>query len=219
MRAHHSRSRSGGLRKMLLAGVLVVGPLGASAETRAERTSDDAVGAAATTGSVAADRGARDPDLAIPGSSIGDADKPGLDALLQLPTGYGTRSTAETVAGAGETEWRRRFRETTSALSAARAALEQTKRELDRTAGDSGNTQWNVAPPTGGGDGQSPGTSPLSFKLRQALRENRLALDAAKRSLRALEIEANLAGVPQDWRGEPLDSTAHTPSEVGQLLD
>ena len=108
---------------------------------------------------------------------------------------------------------------TRSALDDARKALKATKLELDGAALESGGSQWSVAPPgAGGGGASSQSTSPLSFKLRQALKTNRIELEAAERSLRELEIEANLAGVPKAWRGISEDAGA-TPPEVGQLLD
>ena len=69
---------------------------------------------------------------------------PGLDSLLQLPKGYNGRAPATSVAGASETEWRRRFKETRAARDRARETLETTKRELDGAAGSSGGSQWNV---------------------------------------------------------------------------
>lgn len=143
---------------------------------------------------------------------------PGLDSLLRLPSDYQRQETAPIVAGVSEAEWKRRFRTTRETLDAARAALEKTKRELDDVAVDGGSSQWSVAPPTGGEGGNAPASSPLSFKLRQALRQHRVELEDAEKAMRELEIEANLAGVPRDWRGEgqKLDTP---PSEVGQLLD
>jgi hypothetical protein len=157
--------------------------------------------------------------MTIPKSRSMESGSPGLDALLQLPTGYGNQPLPQSVAGASEKEWRRRFRVTRSTLDEARKALEETKLELDGAALESGGSQWSVAPPGGGaGGGSSQSTSPLSFKLRQKLKTNRIELEAAERNLRELEIEANLAGVPKAWRGVSEDVGA-TPPEVGQLLD
>jgi hypothetical protein len=152
-----------------------------------------------------------------PGAGSRDG-SPGLDALLQLPSGYGGRApvASPVVAGAGEAEWRRRFRDTHETLGDARRTLEATKRELDDTALESGGTQWNVAPPTGGGGGGSQSASPLSFKLRQKLKADREALEAAEKAVRELDIEANLAGVPKEWRAVP---EVEAPPEVGQLVD
>jgi len=159
--------------------------------------------------------------MTIPKSRSTNSGSPGLDALLQLPTGYSNQPLPQSVAGATEKEWRRRFRVTRSTLDEARKTLEATKLELDGAALESGGAQWSVAPPGGGGGaggGASQSTSPLSFKLRQTLKTNRIELEAAERNLRELEIEANLAGVPKAWRGV-LEDAGATPPEVGQLLD
>jgi hypothetical protein len=122
-----------------------------------------------------------------------------LDSLLRLPSGFGS-ATPRAVAGAGESEWRRRFAKADRELSEARTSLNETKRELDEVAVDGGSSQWSIAPPGASGGDASPGTSPLSFKLRQQLREDRDRIDTTKRALRELRIEADLAGVPKAWR-------------------
>jgi hypothetical protein len=162
--------------------------------------------------------------LNVPSTTGAGDGSPGLDVLLQLPTGYGGSSPnagTPSVAGASEVEWRRRFREAREALSEARLALEATKRELDGAAGDSGSAQWSMTPPSAGGDGPSASQSgsPLSFKLRQQLKQNREALDQAERALRELDIEANLAGVPQPWRGEDRKPESSALPEVGRPAD
>ncbi len=124
---------------------------------------------------------------------------PSLDALLQLPSGF-LDSESRTVAGAGERVWRSRFVKALSDVDEARVGLDRTKRELDEVAEGGGANQWSMAPPGGGSNG-SPSTSPLSFKLRQELKDNRARLEDAERAMRALRIEAELAGVPESWRG------------------
>ncbi len=127
---------------------------------------------------------------------------PSLDSLLQLPSGFST-TEPDAVAGAGETEWRRRFSKADGGLAEARAALEETKRELDGVAESGGASQWSIAPP---GAESGPTTSPLSFKLRQKLREERDQIETREKALRELRIEADLAGVPQSWRVADSDS-------------
>jgi hypothetical protein len=164
--------------------------------------------------------GERHEPMVVPENSTPPGKDPGLDALLQLPSSF-VGQVGPAVAGASEAEWRRRFRTSRETLSAARKALEKTKQELDGAAeGGSGNT-WSVAPPTGGGSGGGPpnsSTSPLSFKLRQDLKRNRTELDAAEKASRELEIEADLAGVPVEWRGRDEAIEEGSP-ELGQLLD
>ena len=123
---------------------------------------------------------------------------PELDALLHLPSDFVAKEP-HAVAGAGESEWRRRFTKADHNLSEARASLEKTKRELDKIAVGSSSSQWAIAPPGGGGD-SSGAPSPLSFKLRQQLRGDRDRIVADEKALRQLRIEADLAGVPQRWR-------------------
>jgi hypothetical protein len=137
------------------------------------------------------------PPSEIPGSP-GGGEGPGLDALLQLPSGFMSPQSPG-VAGAGEGEWRRRFQKTQKELIEARSKLEETKRELDEVAVGGGSSQWSMAPPGASNSGGSS-ASPLSFRLRQQLKEDRDALDAAERAMRELRIEADLAGVPSTWR-------------------
>jgi hypothetical protein len=134
-----------------------------------------------------------------PGAVRGE---PGLDELLKLPSDFMTKSTASRpVAGASEDEWKQRFTRAEKAIGDARESVAETRRELDGLAETGGASQWSVAPPgAAGGQGQAGGTSPLSFKLRQELERNREALDTAEKALRELRIEADLAGVPAEWR-------------------
>ncbi|MBK7947250.1 MAG: hypothetical protein IPK00_00495 [Deltaproteobacteria bacterium] len=154
--------------------------------------------AAGKSGSSAVDAPAT---LDIPGRGAprgsGGARDPGLDDLLRLPSDFETKPAERPVAGASEDEWRQRFVRAEKAIGDAREALVETKKELDGLAEDGGGSQWSVAPP--GASGQQT-TSPLSFKLRQQLQRDREALDQAEKALRELRIEADLAGVPAEWR-------------------
>jgi hypothetical protein len=120
-----------------------------------------------------------------------------IESLLRLPRGFVSMSP-RAVAGASETEWRRRFKAAKTVLSAAKQTLEATKQELDGVALGGGASQWNVAPPGASNTGSS--TSPLSFRLRQQLREMRERLATSEKAMRELRIEADLAGVPVSWR-------------------
>jgi len=163
--------------------------------------------------SVAQDEGgaevSRDADLApliVPSRSRaagGAAERygdPGLDNLLQIPSGY-LEPNGRTVAGAGESEWRRRFEKARKELTRAQKDLAKTKSELDKVAAGGGSSQWSVAPP-GASNAGGPSTSPLSFRLRQELLRHREKLDSAERALKELRIEADLASVPVEWRGD-----------------
>ena len=153
----------------------------------------------------------------VPQDSSPEGSPPGLDALLHLPNGYVGRPV-RFVAGASEAEWKRRFLTGNETVAASRDALEATKLELDGVAEQGGGTQWSVAPPTGAGGGGAPSASPLSFKLRQELKQHRADLELAEKALRKLQIEADLAGVPRSWRGEAAVAGV-VPPEVGQLID
>jgi hypothetical protein len=139
--------------------------------------------------------------IVVPGTT-GDARSPegdpGIDALLQLPSSY-SMDEPDAVAGANEKEWRRRFMKAESALATARDQLEATRAELDSVAGEGGSSQWSIAPP-GSSSGNNATNSPMSFKLRQQLREDRERIEQLEKALRELRIEADLAGVPQHWR-------------------
>ncbi len=120
-----------------------------------------------------------------------------LDDLLKLPNTMSFGN--ERRAGGSADEWRRRFREGRDAIREATDALDETKRALDEMAeGGGGGGQWQVAPP---GSNQTE-LQPMSFKLREEVKRNRARQSEAKKRFRALEIEADLAGVPPEWRGD-----------------
>jgi len=48
--------------------------------------------------------------------------------------------------------------------------------------------------------GTTAGETPRDFKMTQDLRRCREELKRAERQLQDLEVEANLAGVPEHWR-------------------
>lgn len=146
----------------------------------------------------------------------GASEEPDLDSLLELPSGFGAVESGPTVAGSGEAEWRRRFRTGRERLNEARTKLATTKRELDSLASE-GGSQWNVAPAIGaavGGPGAQGRDTPLSFKLRQQLKQDREAVEEAEKELRRLQIEADLAGVPRSWRGQGDPAVSAEPREI-----
>jgi hypothetical protein len=117
-----------------------------------------------------------------------------LDRLLELPQGFELRP-AEQRAGRGETEWRRLFGEARKQIEDSRAALERSKAELAELAGSS--DAWTVAPPVGAAVSNE---APLSYSLRQRINREEAALKDAERKLVDLDVEANLADVPDQWR-------------------
>ena len=90
-----------------------------------------------------------------------------------------------------------RFRECSAEIRAAQAKIEKTMEELDGMSGQAGSGQWQMAPP---GASSNTDVTPLSFRLREQLREQRVELEAVESKYRDLEIQADLAGVPDSWR-------------------
>jgi len=117
-----------------------------------------------------------------------------LDRLLQLPTTL--TFDPEKRQGTSEAEWRRRFRDRTGEVSAAETALAETRSELEEATGGSGGGQWQMAPP----GSNATENSPVSFKLREDIRRGKERVESAERDLRELQVEADLADVPESWR-------------------
>jgi hypothetical protein len=130
-----------------------------------------------------------------PPAPEGAAATPDLDSLLKLPES----GTYEVDVRGGRTpgEWRELFSEIRERLEKERAELAEAKAELDETA--SKKDAWKMAPPIPGVEVQDT-ESPLDFQLRQRIRRHRAEIDRLERNQRELEIEASLAGVPEDWR-------------------
>ena len=118
-----------------------------------------------------------------------------LDQLLQLPSSIDFEQQERN--GISSDVWKARFRQSFASIRAAESRIAKTKGELDSLSSSSGSGQWQMAPP---GAGTNTEVSPMSFKLREQLREQRAALDAAELSHRELAIQADLAGVPEAWR-------------------
>lgn len=115
---------------------------------------------------------------------------PTLDRLL-TPRGPLTAVPTRSQPGgkdraAWETAFDRRRRE----VAELDARIEATRQELRDNAG----SDWNYSP-AGGGQGVDPETQ----KLRARLKRDRQSREAALDRLRELEVEASLAGVPDEW--------------------
>ena len=118
----------------------------------------------------------------------------GLDALLRLPAQDSVPE--QEPAGVGDRkEWEARFATARAELATAREVLAASQAEIGELASD-GNA-WQMAPP---GVGANAENSPVSYKLRQDIRRQRGEVAQAERALTELRIEANLAGVPEDWQ-------------------
>jgi hypothetical protein len=148
----------------------------------------------------------------VPAGAQDPAPDVSLDDLLRLPSGVGY--DVEKRGGASREEWQRRFETARMDLRAAKAALAHSVEELDAL-GESGN--WKMAPPglnqimgqqnqnqqTGGntpvGQGEDAG-APLNYGIAGDIRRQKDEVKRAERAMRDLEVEANLAEVPETWR-------------------
>jgi hypothetical protein len=121
---------------------------------------------------------------------------------LKLPSSadYGF----EKKGGATRSEWRARFLEARSSVENAQAALAKAQEDLASAAGES--DAWQFKPP--GVPGQDGADTNDGYRLRQEVRKQRGELDRAQARLRELEVQANLSGVPDDWRGPRTEPSA-----------
>jgi len=125
-----------------------------------------------------------------------------LDQLLRIPRTTPIENARR--GGATRSEWQARFTEAEENLEQARAALATAREELEGLAGEQGN--WQMAAP-GMPQGSSE-SSPLSYRLLQEIRRQREEVARFERRLRDLQIEANLAGVPEEWLAAADDAPA-----------
>ena len=123
-----------------------------------------------------------------------DRGGPGLDQLLKLPSS--TEFSAEKKGSATRNEWRQRFHEARTSVKSAEVAVKKAQDELAEVAGS--KDDWQFTPP--GLPAESNADSTSSFQLRQELKRQRGELERSKARLRELDVAANLAGVPEDWR-------------------
>lgn len=116
-----------------------------------------------------------------------------LDRLLKLPVGqsYGV----DRRGGLSRGEWRARFVKIQDSLGNERKALGEAEAKLDEAAGNA--SDWQIAPVPGM---QPSPDAPLDYQLRVAIRRHKSEIERLERKLKELEIEANLAGVPSEWR-------------------
>ncbi len=114
-----------------------------------------------------------------------------LDKLLKLPDSM--EYDVERKGGATRSEWRTRFREARDQLEKAKARKAEAQKKLEGSASDS---SWRFAPP--GASGATDATE--NYKLIQEVKREDAEIQRLDKRLRDLEVEANLAGVPEDWR-------------------
>lgn len=146
-------------------------------------------------------------DASPPAVPLGDDASPPavpLENLLRLPAAVTAPEPQPTVGGATRKEWLARFHHARTDLASARKRLASAQDKLAKLAAGS-DSYRPVAP------GAQPGSSensPLSYGLREEIRRDREDIDKAKQALEELRVQANLAGVPADWMGEPAGERA-----------
>lgn len=148
--------------------------------------------AALATGFGAAARGEEPgPETPEPSPAPSERPAPSLDQLMKLPSSgdYGVERRAGLTRG----EWRARFARLDTALAEEQRGLEAAQGELDRIAGSA--DQWLFGPP-----GTTNTDAPLDYRLRQEIDRRKEEIERLKRARKDLSVEANLAGVPEEWR-------------------
>ncbi len=131
-------------------------------------------------------------DTAVPVPQIG------LDRLLRLPDSLDVRGAVDRRGGATEAEWRARFAAANADHAAADEAVVEARAELEDLAADT--SSWKVSAPGMPNTGNSE--APMDYALTQKMKRRREDLERAEHRLRELEVEANLAGVPESWTRE-----------------
>ena len=132
--------------------------------------------------------------LAASSSAEEPAKGVGLDQLLKLPPSVSTG--VERRGGMTRGEWRSRFERIEVQLAAEQRSLAEAQKERDRVAHSS--DQWLMGAP-----GMTNTDAPLDYRLRQQITQHKEEIERLKSARDALEVEANLAGVPEDWRRAP----------------
>lgn len=112
-----------------------------------------------------------------------------LERLLQLPA-VRAQPSGNYFGGRDQKAWRDEFRRAREEVSDLEGKVEAGQKHLRSAAAG----EWNYSP--AGGEA----TDPEVLKLRAQLRRDRQSLEASRQRLRDLDVEASLAGVPQEWR-------------------
>jgi hypothetical protein len=120
-----------------------------------------------------------------------------LEKLFQLPESVATTPSSQPRRG-GRTrsEWQSRFEQAEAELAKAKQDLEASRKELEEVAPDQA---WSMSAP-GLPVQSSPAETSIDYRLRQQIRKQREDLERAEHRIDELVVEANLAGVPEEWR-------------------
>lgn len=136
----------------------------------------------------------------LPGT-VPTTPKLGLDRLLRPRTRLPSFPKVDTTGPGGKSRevWERDFAERRREVAELEANVEGTKANLR----ENSSTDWGYSPA-----GASLPTDPEVMKLRAQLKRDRKSLEAARRRLRDLQVEASLAGVPDPWQSPaPVEPT------------
>jgi len=150
--------------------------------------------AVAVSGPARADSKDPDPDAPAPAPpptapAEGTPKKIGLDVLLN-PGAVAPQPTGKYYGGKDQKAWEDEFRRAREEVSDLEGKVEAGTKHLRSAAGG----EWNYSPAGG-----EP-TDPEVLKLRAQLRRDRQSLETSRQRLRDLDVEASLAGVPEEWR-------------------
>ncbi len=132
---------------------------------------------------------------AVPASAQTESEAPKvrLDRLLELPAGREYK--VDKRGGRTQMEWRKLFTGVEEELAAAEKALAEAEEELSVVADAS--TPWQVGPSL---PGVTNVDAPLDYQLRQEIRRQRSEIERLEGRRNELAVEADLAGVPPEWR-------------------
>lgn len=136
----------------------------------------------------------KDPDAPPPQAppatpAEGAPKKIGLDVLLN-PGAVRAQPTGKFYGGKDQKAWEDEFKRAREEVSDLEGKVEAGQKHLRSAA----SGEWNYSPAGG-----EP-TDPEVLKLRAQLRRDRQSLEASRQRLRDLDVEASLAGVPEEWR-------------------
>lgn len=118
-----------------------------------------------------------------------------LDQLLKLPDK--ASYTMDKRGGLSRGEWRDLFQQARGRLTQQKKALAAAQAKMDEVA--RGKNPWKVGPAIPGFSGNDS-DAPMDYQLQQEIKQRRQAVHDLEEQLRQLNIKADLAGVPEDWR-------------------
>lgn len=128
----------------------------------------------------------------------GEAADVGLGRLLHLPKSYQASPPSQAPQRTAN-EWRARYAAADQNIRTARAELKKLQLKMEKHAGES--SSWNLSAP---GMGMAkPEDVPVNYSLSQEIRNQKDHLEDARRARKMLDVEADMAGVPDDWRTDP----------------